>query len=162
MFLSHLKIMVYQTHAKEVKIMFSTKTRVPFHPLQSNNPGSETQQLHFGKEKKESEVSQSCPTLCDPRGLQPARLLHPWSSPGKDTGMGCHFLLQGLKPLYKLEIPFVHSFSQHCLCRSKDIYISSLCHNCTHFKSTFIVILCTKMYPKKVQQYVHWLLYPVG
>ena len=68
-----------------------------------------------------------------PHGLLPARLLHPWNFPGKDTGMGCHFLLQGLKPLYKLEIPFVHSFSQHCLCRSKDIYISSLCHNCTHF-----------------------------
>ena len=26
-------------------------------------------------------------------GLWPARLLHPWNFPGKDTGMGCHFLL---------------------------------------------------------------------
>ena len=30
------------------------------------------------------------------RGLQPARLLCPWDSPGKDTGLGCHFLLQGI------------------------------------------------------------------
>ena len=28
-------------------------------------------------------------------GLQPARLLCPWDSPGKNTGVGCHFLLQG-------------------------------------------------------------------
>ena len=29
-----------------------------------------------------------------PRGLQPARLLYTWDSPGKDTGVGCYFLLQ--------------------------------------------------------------------
>ena len=30
-------------------------------------------------------------------GLQPSRLLHPSDSPGsKNTGMGCHFLLQGI------------------------------------------------------------------
>ena len=28
------------------------------------------------------------------RGLEPAGLLCPWNSPGKNTGMGCHFLLQ--------------------------------------------------------------------
>ena len=31
-----------------------------------------------------------------PRGLQPTRLLCPWASPGKNTGVGCHFLLQGI------------------------------------------------------------------
>ena len=41
--------------------------------------------------------AQSCPTL-RPRGLQPTRLLCPWDSPGKDTGEGCHFLLQGIFP----------------------------------------------------------------
>ena len=29
-----------------------------------------------------------------PHKQQPARLLHPWDSPGKNTGVGCHFLLQ--------------------------------------------------------------------
>ena len=38
---------------------------------------------------------QSCPTLCDP--WQPARLLCPWDFPGKNTGVGCHFLLQCVK-----------------------------------------------------------------
>ena len=32
------------------------------------------------------------------RGLQPTRLLCPWDSPGKNTGVGCHFLLQGNLP----------------------------------------------------------------
>ena len=27
-------------------------------------------------------------------GLQPARLLHPWNFPGKNTGVGCYSLLQ--------------------------------------------------------------------
>ena len=35
---------------------------------------------------------QSCLTL-RPRGLQPARLLCPWDFSGKNTGVGCHFLL---------------------------------------------------------------------
>ena len=30
-------------------------------------------------------------------GLQPTRLLSPWDSPGKNTGVGCHFLLQCMK-----------------------------------------------------------------
>ena len=31
-----------------------------------------------------------------PHRLQPARLLCPWNSPGKNTGVGCHALLQGI------------------------------------------------------------------
>ena len=33
-----------------------------------------------------------------PHGLQPTRLLHPWDFPGKNTGVGCHFLLQKIFP----------------------------------------------------------------
>ena len=40
---------------------------------------------------------QSCPTLCYPHRQQPARLLCPWDSPGKNTGVGCHFLLQCMR-----------------------------------------------------------------
>ena len=31
-----------------------------------------------------------------PHGLEPTRLLSPWDFPGKSTGVGCHFLLQGI------------------------------------------------------------------
>ena len=41
------------------------------------------------KVKVKSEVAQSCPTLCDPMY---------YSLPGKSTGVGCHFLLQGIFP----------------------------------------------------------------
>ena len=40
-------------------------------------------------------AAQSYPTLLRPLGLWPARLLCPWDFPGKNTGVGCHFLLQG-------------------------------------------------------------------
>ena len=33
-----------------------------------------------------------------PYGLSAARRLCPWDSPGKNTGVGCHFLLQGNLP----------------------------------------------------------------
>ena len=33
-----------------------------------------------------------------PRGLQPTRLLCPWNSSGKNTGVGCHALLHGIFP----------------------------------------------------------------
>ena len=47
-------------------------------------------------------IAQSCPTLCDPmdplqcHGLQTARLLYPWNSPGKNNGLDSHSLLQGI------------------------------------------------------------------
>ena len=39
---------------------------------------------------------QSCPTV-RPHRWQPTRLPHPRDSPGKNTGVGCHFLLQCMK-----------------------------------------------------------------
>ena len=42
-------------------------------------------------------VTQSRLTLCDPMDCSPSsRLLCPWDSPGKSTGVDCHFLLQGI------------------------------------------------------------------
>ena len=40
---------------------------------------------------------------------QPTRLPHPWDSPGKNTGVGCHFLLQCMKVKSERE------FAQSCL-----------------------------------------------
>ena len=47
---------------------------------------------------------QSCPTLCDPIDKQPSRLPHPWDSPGKNTGVGYHFLLQCMKVKSESEV----------------------------------------------------------
>ena len=41
---------------------------------------------------------QSCPTLCDPIDSSPPGSYR-WDSPGKNTGVGCHFLLQRMLSL---------------------------------------------------------------
>ena len=48
---------------------------------------------------------QSCPTLCDPIDGSPPGSAHPWDSPGKNTGVGCHFLLQCMKVKGESEVP---------------------------------------------------------
>ena len=46
---------------------------------------------------------QLCPTLCDPiDGSSPGSC--PWNSPGKNTGVGCHFLLQCMKVKSESEV----------------------------------------------------------
>ena len=44
-----------------------------------------------------------------PHRQQPTRLRHPWDSPGKNTGVGCHFLLQCMKVKSESEV------AQSCL-----------------------------------------------
>ena len=44
-----------------------------------------------------------------PQGQQSTRLPRPWDSPGKNTGVGCHFLLQCMKVKSESEV------SQSCL-----------------------------------------------
>ena len=52
-------------------------------------------------------VAQLCLTL-RPHGLWPASLLCPWNSSGKNTGVGCHSLLQGIFPTQGLNPGFPH------------------------------------------------------
>ena len=47
---------------------------------------------------------QSCPTLCDPIDGSPPGSPRPWDSPGKNTGVGCHFLLQCMKVKSEREV----------------------------------------------------------
>ena len=39
-----------------------------------------------------------------PHRWKPTRLPRPWDSPGKNTGVGCHFLLQGMKVKRESEV----------------------------------------------------------
>ena len=50
-----------------------------------------------------AKLLQLCPTLCDPIDGSP-RGSHPWDSPGKNTGVGCHFLLQCMKVKSEIEV----------------------------------------------------------
>ena len=49
-------------------------------------------------------VTKSYPTLLWPSGLPSPRLLCPWDFSGKNTAVGCHFLLQGIFPSQGLNL----------------------------------------------------------
>ena len=58
---------------------------------------------------KWSKVTQTCPSLCNPMDCMLAtRILHSWDFPGKSTGAGCHFLLQGILPTQGLNSDLLH------------------------------------------------------
>ena len=61
-------------------------------------------QDHIAAAAAAAKSLQSCPTLCDPRDDSPPRLPRPWDSPGKNTGVGCHFLLQCMKVKSESEV----------------------------------------------------------
>jgi len=57
-------------------------------------------------------VMNSFQTLLWPCGLSPIRLLCPWNFPGKNTGVGCHCLLQGILPPFQVNsLPMSHKGS---------------------------------------------------
>ena len=49
-----------------------------------------------------------CPTLCDPVDHIPPGSVCPWDFPGKNTGVGCHFLLQEIYPTQELNLGLQH------------------------------------------------------
>ena len=54
---------------------------------------------------------QSCPALYNPMDRS-LRLLCPWDSPGKNTGVGCHVCLQGIFPTQGLNLSLL--WPLHC------------------------------------------------
>ena len=75
----------------------------------------------FNKKNKDFTFCANCPifkiltSLCcwvtsvvsdsvRPHKRHPTRLPHPWDSPGKNTGVGCHFLLQCMKVKSESEV----------------------------------------------------------
>ena len=86
--LLHCRCILYQLSQKgslfEVTVCWSTWLGESFHSFH-------VYQIMYPS------VQFSCSVVSDslqPHGLQPARLLCPWDSPGKNTGVGCHFLLR--------------------------------------------------------------------
>ena len=63
-------------------------------------------------------------------GLQPTRFLCPWNFPGKNTGVGCHSLLQGIfstqgsnpSLLHCRQIPYCLSYQKAIILFSKTGY----------------------------------------
>ena len=53
-------------------------------------------------------VAQSCPALCDPIDCSPPGTSVHWDSPGKNTGVCCHALLQGIFPTLESNRGLLH------------------------------------------------------
>ena len=83
--------------------------------------------------------SDSCSVMSDslwPYGLWPTRLLCPWNFPGKNTGVDCHSLLQGifltqglnLGLLHCRQIPYhlSHQESESCSVVSDSLWLHGL------------------------------------
>ena len=51
-----------------------------------------------------SAAAKSLQSAVRPNGRQPTRLPRPWDSPGKNTGVGCHFLLQCMQVKSESEV----------------------------------------------------------
>ena len=91
-------------------------------------------------------VAKSCPTLCNPMDWSsPGSLPFPWDFPGKNTGVGCHFLLQGIFPTQRLNphllhwqadsLPLSHLGSPYL--EGSEIYRYSICIQLTWSYSWF-------------------------
>ena len=54
-------------------------------------------------------VTHSCLTFCNPMDCSPpGSSVCPWDSPGENTGVGCHSLLQGIFPTLGLNLCLLH------------------------------------------------------
>ena len=63
--------------------------------------------LRSGNSREKSILSVVSDSL-QPRGLYPTRFLCPWDFPDKNTGVGCHFLLQGIFLIQGLNCSLLH------------------------------------------------------
>ena len=76
-----------------------------------------------------------------PHGLEPLRLLHPRDIPGKNSGVGCPFLLQGIFPTQGSNLGLPH-------CRRTPYRLS---HQGSHCKSNILQL--KKQFPKKKKKF---------
>ena len=83
-----------------------------------------------------------CLTLCDPHGLLPARLLYPWDFPGKNTGVCCHLLLEGIFPIQESNSGLLRcrQILYHLSCQCGCVSPNSLL--CIHSTCAIFILIC--------------------
>ena len=96
-----------------------------------------------------------------PHRQQPTRLPRPWDSPGKNTGVGCHFLLQCRKVKSESEVAqscllplhlFNHALSSKHSSNTSPAMLSSCCPN-KQFWASITVSTC-------LLHFLHYTLKP--
>ena len=115
---------------------------------------------------------QSCLTPCDPIDGSPPGSPNPWDSPGKNTGVGCHFLLQCMKVKSESEVTqlcptlsdtmdcslpgsSIHGIFQARVLEWGAIAFSSESARCTHISSpssTLLLTLPAPSHPSRLSQ----------
>ena len=93
--------MLIQPHYSSVKILVLEK--ITYLSIFALSVDFELYILIAAAAAAAAKLLQSCLTV-RPQRRQPTRLPHPWDSPGKDTGVGCHFLLQCIKVKSESEV----------------------------------------------------------
>ena len=99
-------------------------------------------------------------------GLEPTKLLYPWDSLGENTGVGCHFLLQGIVStqgsnscvlclLYWRQILYPLSYQENPICIKHILYI--LCNITYTIYIIFILLYAYVIY--NVLLYTLYILY---
>ena len=71
--------------------------------LQASSMNSSSDSFKLETAAAAAKSLQSCPTLCDPIDGSPPGSPPPWDSPGRNTGVGCYFLLQCMKVKVKVK-----------------------------------------------------------
>ena len=112
---SSIKYIVTQTHLMSEKNSYPRKQLEIWQMNSQQTHNSLSQVVKKLKHMKTHFVSSVCVSVCVSRsvvsdslwpcGLRPTRLLCPRNSPGKNTGVGSHFLLQGIFPGTEPESP---------------------------------------------------------
>ena len=98
-----------------------------------------------------------CVQLLWPHGLYPTRLLCPWDFPGKNTGVGCHFLLQGIFLIQGSNLPLLccRWILHHWATREGPFYI--LTHK-RKIETNYFHLLGIVVQFNWSQSYVHFLV----
>ena len=93
-----------------------------------------------------------------PHRLQPTRLPHPWDSPGKNTGVGCQFLLQCMKVKRESELaescltlrdPMDFSLpgsSAHGIFQARVLELVAIAFSVTYFLSSVQSLSCIRLF----------------
>ena len=93
-------------------IFFHLLFQIPLIVIKLPSAGSFTVSETYGALYSAAAKSLQLSDSVRPHRRQPTRLPHPWDSPGKNTGVDCHFLLQCVKVKSESEV------TQSCLTAS--------------------------------------------
>ena len=86
-----------------------------------------------------AKLLQSCPTLCDPMDCSPRGSSVHGDSPGKNTGVGSHFLLHGIFPT---QLSYVSCIGRQIL-HQYSINVASICTGKPKKKKKYDLLYCS-------------------